>query len=1155
MVKSGATGFYPLLAQFTRCRGFRFRFRPLYDKMKPIRPEIVTNRAAEMTEPRAQDIAKEDAQPQEADMPPARKRRPTHHVIGFWTLGFIVVLTVFTGLAVLAFTGREITFPDALTERIEGKLNSDLNGPQVSIGQIVAIVDRHFVPRVTARNVVLIDATGAEIASLNELRAVLSKEALKARRLRPDTLRLSGAQITVRRSKDGSFALDFGGAQRVFGSGAEVLEAIDLAFSNDPLSDISRVEAREVTVSLEDARSDRIWQATDAAITLLNTDENIDITLNFELFNGTEDLAEIELGFASQKGSLASTIALNMERAPAQDFALQSPTLSFLSVVDAPVSAAMRAEFGTDGELTEYTGSLAFDPGQIVAGAGAEPLAFEGGKGYFDYDPANKRINFPELRLETDVLEVTGSGQVLLGDFDGSWPQSFTGQWKVTDLRIAPEGVFDAPLVFDQAAVDAKLRLNPFTLEVGQFDLAQGDLWLRGKGRAEAGPEGWTAALDLSVDEMTISEILALWPPAVIAKTRTWMAENIHEATYHDLDVALRFAPGLARPVLAMDWAFDGLDMRYMKALPELEGGHGYGAIFGSAMTVTVEGGQIEAPSGGVIDVAGTVLRIPDIYVKPARLEVGLKTRSSVEAGLAMVAGPPFNALRESTFGADVAEGQAALRGQIGFPLIPKVMFEDVNFLLNGRLNNVRSDQLMAGQVLSADQLTLTMDPSGLSIAGAARVGTAQMSGQWRKNFGPEHKGKSDITGQARINQALFDTFNITLPKGMVSGETDAALTVALRKGQAPAFEMSSDLSGLRLSFAPVGYGKPAGTRGSLTLKGTAGPRPEITEFTLSGAGLTATGGRVTMTPAGQFDRLSFGRVRLNNWFDGPLAVIGQGVGNPVKVEIGGGTLDLSRARFGSAGSGQGAGSVPIEAQLDRLVISEGLSLDGFSAKLATRSEGVTGSFRGRLNGTAEMTGTLRPGVYGPTITASSQDAGAVVTATGVLERASGGVLNLSLTALPEEDSFDGRVTIEDIRVQSAPSLAELLSAISVVGMIEQMTGGGGLLFTNAQSDFVLKPGRLTVKAGSAEGPSLGITMEGLYDSAAGTLDMQGVVSPIYFVNALGQVVARKGEGLFGFTYTLKGDAKDPSVGVNPLSLFTPGALRDIFRKKPAGDQ
>jgi len=288
---------------------------------------------------------------------------------------------------------------------------------------------------------------------------VLSKDALKQGRLRPDTLRLSGAQVTVRRRADGTFALDFGGAQGTAGSAAEVLEAIDRAFSTEPLSKISRVEAREITVSLEDARSGRLWQATDAAVILLNSDENFDITLNFELFNGTEDLSDVEVSFASQKGSLATVMSLSMDNAPTRDFALQSPALSFLSVVDAPVSAAMRAEFDTKGRLAQYSGKLAIGAGQIVAGEGAKPLAFEGASGYFDYDPTKERIEFPQFSLKTDALNISGRGHILLRDFDGAWPQVFTSQWQLSELKLAPDGVFSEPLVFDQGMTDLQLRL------------------------------------------------------------------------------------------------------------------------------------------------------------------------------------------------------------------------------------------------------------------------------------------------------------------------------------------------------------------------------------------------------------------------------------------------------------------------------------------------------------------------------------------------------------------------------------------------------------------------------------------------------------------------------------------------------------------------
>ena len=75
--------------------------------------------------------------------------------------------------------------------------------------------------------------------------------------------------------------------------------------------------------------------------------------------------------------------------------------------------------------------------------------------------------------------------------------------------------------------------------------------------------------------------------------------------------------------------------------------------------------------------------------------------------------------------------------------------------------------------------------------------------------------------------------------------------------------------------------------------------------------------------------------------------------------------------------------------------------------------------------------------------------------------------------------------------------------------------------------------------------------MDGVYDPRSRQMDMQGVVSPIYLLNRVGQIFTRRGEGLFGVNFTLRGPVRDPAVGVNPLSILTPGMFREIFRRAP----
>ncbi|WP_417269624.1 AsmA-like C-terminal region-containing protein [Celeribacter sp.] len=1087
------------------------------------------------------------------DTPVRPRGRKRKHAFRFfvWMFSGLTIIAVALGLVILSLTERELIVPGALTEKVEARVNRDLGGAKVSIGQLVVRVDEYYVPRITARHVGIVDGSGAELARLNSLRAVLTKEGVMAGDFTPNTLRMSGAQITVRRSVDGTFALAFGGAGAAVGSAAEVLENIDAVFAKEPLSEVSTVEARDITVTLEDARTGRIWQATDAIVTLKNSDAAIDIALDFDLFNGTEDLASVRFQFQSRKGSLASTIALQMTDAPTQDFALQSPALSFLSLVNAPVSASMRAKIDGSGVLASYSGALEIGAGEFRGGAGATPLMFDGAKGYFNYDPDAERIEFAELSVATDALNFKGHGAMLLREFAGNWPQRFVGQLQVDELVVSPEGMFAEPLRFDEGSVDLSFSSTPFEANIGQVALRHGDVWLRGAGSARALEDGWHAGLDAHVDSLTIEDLLALWPQGAIVKTRDWFVQNMTKARFDGLDLALRFSPERALPDAYLDWRLEDSTVTFIKGLPPVTGGSGYGTISHNEMTFAVDGGVIAAPQGGDIAVAGTVMHIPDITQLPATMTVGLETASPIEAALSLMAQKPFSILRGASFGPDVAQGRSQLQGQITFPLKKKVLMEDVEFTLTGTMYDVVSTKLMPGQTLKAEALDLAVDGTGLTIKGPTQIDTARFDGQWRKDFGAEHAGKSYISGRATLDQAFLDTFKISLPKGSVTGAAVADMTVALRKGQPPAFVLTSDLKGVGLSIAPLGWRKSAGQTGSLRVEGTAGDVPEVTALSVQAAGLTASGGTVKLQRGGGLDRLRFERVKLGNWLDVSATLVGRGAGKPVGIEISGGSLDLRRATFGGTGAGGSGNGGPIVAVLDTLRVTDAHRLTGVSAKLS-QSGGLRGTFAGQLNGKAAVSGAIEPGRYGPTVTLTSKNAGLAVQAAGLLEKGAGGELTMTLESLPEKDSYAGSATITNIRAQSAPELAELLSLISVIGLLEQMVGGEGILFTHSEAKFTIKPGRVLIHSASAEGPSLGISLDGTYDTTASTMDLQGVVSPVYFLNGLGQIVAKKGEGLFGFNFTLTGASDDPKIGVNPLSILTPGALRGIFRTRGA---
>jgi hypothetical protein len=208
---------------------------------------------------------------------------------------------------------------------------------------------------------------------------------------------------------------------------------------------------------------------------------------------------------------------------------------------------------------------------------------------------------------------------------------------------------------------------------------------------------------------------------------------------------------------------------------------------------------------------------------------------------------------------------------------------------------------------------------------------------------------------------------------------------------------------------------------------------------------------------------------------------------------------------------------------------------------------GFNGTFNGSVNGAAPVTGTAVPTRNGTAVRIQSADAGRVMKAAGLFASARGGVLDLTLIPRAQPGEYDGDATIQHIRVNYGSVMADLLSAISVIGLIDQLAGDG-IVFDRAEAQFHLTPTAIDIEKGSAIGASMGVSLEGLYHSDTTELDMRGVVSPIYLLNGIGSVLTRKGEGLFGFAYRLNGTAAKPDVSVNPLSILTPGMFRDLFR-------
>ena len=102
---------------------------------------------------------------------------------------------------------------------------------------------------------------------------------------------------------------------------------------------------------------------------------------------------------------------------------------------------------------------------------------------------------------------------------------------------------------------------------------------------------------------------------------------------------------------------------------------------------------------------------------------------------------------------------------------------------------------------------------------------------------------------------------------------------------------------------------------------------------------------------------------------------------------------------------------------------------------------------------------------------------------------------------------------------------------------------------------FSSRNGVIAVIDAVAHGRAIGATADGYIDRPRDTIALKGSLVPAYGLNSvLGNIpvlgdllVSKKGEGIFGVTYSARGDAEQPDISVNPLAVLTPGILRRIF--------
>ncbi|MEM6310523.1 MAG: AsmA-like C-terminal domain-containing protein [Pseudomonadota bacterium] len=1055
-------------------------------------------------------------------------------------------------LAALVFTleGREIAAPDWVRARIEAQIVKNAPEYRVRSRDMRLSIHAGWRPEVVLRDVEIKTDAGDPVLELASLDVAFSRQGLLQRQLVPRSIYLSGIFATLRRGAQGAYDLEASAVSsepRQADTAPDLLAQLDELFDRPELADLERIDADAITFRFEDGQSRRAWTIDGASISVARNGRMLRVASDLAILSGGASAATLRVNYSSALGEKSGSFGVELSDLPAQDLADFSPAFGWMGGLQAGLSGSLRGGFGDDGTLEPLNAALQIGAGALQPNAETRPIPFEKASVYLTFDPAQNALNFDALSIKSTWISGTADGQATLRGLESGKLTELVGQIRFSDLVAAPPDLYPAPLRLEGGEVDFRLRPDPFVVDLGRAQVLDSGTSFLLDGRLEAAEDGWKLAVNGHIDAIKDTRLLELWPPDVAAKTRGWLVRNILSADLKNAELALRSLPG-SKPDIYLGFDFEDADVSFLKAFPPVTNGSGTAALLRHRFSLTIREGVVDAPQGGMMDVAGTSFVVPDVRAKPGTPgEVHLKTKGGLEAAMALLALPPTRVSDRANLPIDVASGAAAVTGFIGFPMQKGAPASSVLYDADAVLTGVSSTKLVEGRTITSDRLDVRATNTGVKISGDGRFDTLAARVAWQQALGAEQSGASSLTAEVVLSQEAMTAMNIGLPDGTVTGAGIGQLVLDFERGAVPRFKLTSDLAGVGLRIPELGWSLARDARGTLIVEGELGAVPRVDRLALDAPGLNATG-RVTLNEGGGLNRAEFSRVQVGTWLDAPVTLVGRGQGVAPTVQVKGGVLDMRNLSLGTGGGGgASAGGSPIEVTLDRLQITDTIALTSMIGKFNT-SGGLQGAFEGKVNGSASVTGQVEPRNGRSAFRIRSPNAGAVFSAAGILKQARNGQMSLTLLPVGDAGAFDGQLAVTDTRIKDAPAIAALINALSVVGLLEQLDGQG-LHFKEVEAQFRLTKDSVFLNEASATGPSIGMSMDGTYDLNTKTMKMQGVFSPFYILNGIGSVLTRKGEGVFGFNFTLDGPADAPKVQVNPLSALTPSFLREIFRR------
>ncbi|MCF6274212.1 MAG: DUF3971 domain-containing protein [Robiginitomaculum sp.] len=977
------------------------------------------------------------------------------------------------------------------------------------------------------------------------------------------SLSINGGALTIVRGTDKSMQVSLG-TPATLGNVAAIWQTDKVSDGGNLFGQIENITVTAADVYFQDKFNGLDVQFNDLSGSFSHNDGKVWMDAVGVLVMDDNNEAAFNLEIQTTPDLETLNVSLDVNNLVPARIAPKRGPVAILSRLEAPIDLNVIISTKRGVGVEKLQMNLIAGEGRLKTGPSYKP--FTHARIAANYGASAKEIIIQMLEVESEALDIVASGHLdnPPSGVTGFFLQDIGFNIDIMSARLNPGSRFDGSVSvgssqlagvynWDQQSVDFKT----LALDFGAFKTDMS----AGLKRDEVGNITNITADGNIKGTVNRKQLLNFWPKDFVIGARDWVANSLRSGNiknikiYAVLDAQDIKSKKIANDHLKVQFDVSNVVVLYMRKMPRLRNGSGYGVLRGNMLNFYISKGNVDE-----LRLNSGKVTIPRLSPNGGDFTIDLQVSGSASEMLRISNFPPFEFPNKYGLNPATFDGVGIIDLHITRPLLVEFDPRRVLYELSGQFTGVGIPVGIGSQKLNDGTISLQADKRVITISGPIKLGKWQTTLDWRKPLEfQDTPARYTLIG--KVTRDDLDVFGIGLRRHFggeiglhISGEWDG---LSVKQADVFANFKQADINIGSLWYKPKDVdGKLVGR---LILDPGGGGRIENLEIISEGLEIK---GAVALAQNFQLISLNLPTTKIAGLVDAKISARPKGNG-VLSVGVDGSYLNVEPWVSKAFKTQSSSVALPIDltAKLTQLVLGENYALADANIRFSHTGQKISNA---RLSG-------LRPGgVFLAEITSRSDasmrnvrieipDASVAMLHFLGLGNIEGGILKLDgkLPPASKQGGLSGKMSLQKFTLIRAPAFTQILSLASLQGLSDTLSGGG-LKFNEMEMQFALKDGVLKIREGRASGPALGLTGEGDIGITSRTVDFNGVLVPSYTVNSilgdipvLGDIlVGKKGEGVFALNYSVKGPFAKTQIAVNPLSALTPGFLRRIFDVK-----